>query len=90
MAYLPLLTPILSNLSEAFPEDMDERLSVMRCCFDVTEFPEEHMIPILHTSKTAKLLFDYVILWDMYHGSISISFSIMEYHDNVSSNNNYL
>lgn len=61
MAYLSLLTPILSNLSEAFPEDMDERLSVMRCCFDVTEFPEEHMIPILHTSKTAKLLYNYVI-----------------------------
>lgn len=54
MAHLPLFTPILSNLSEAFPEDMDEGLSVMRCCFDVTEFPEEHMIPILHTSKTAK------------------------------------
>lgn len=56
-------TPILSNLSEAFPEDMDEGLSVMRCCFDVTEFSEEHMIPILHTSKTAKLLLNYIIPW---------------------------
>jgi len=63
MAYLPMLTPILSNLSEAFPEDMYKRLSVVRCCFDVTEFPEEHMIPILHTSKTAKLLFLGHVSW---------------------------
>lgn len=54
MAHLPILTPILSNLSEAFPEDVDEGLSVMRCCLDVTEFSEEHVIPVLHTGKTAK------------------------------------
>lgn len=36
---------------------MDERLSVMRSTLDVTEFSEEHMIPILHTGQTAKLYY---------------------------------